>query len=223
MTGLPIVITVLCILNIGCADNLQSASLSGFETEVSDISFSETAASETEAAKTEIAVDGDASEEEVSAGDVHLFEREDKVSTMFYDLQLESITVTDSIGGMTAESDRAFMILDVTITTDSHEIVLSMYAQEFLMICFHGDSINKEDYEKLYPLAEELEEGQLGESWLVVAGNAKRGKLIYNIPKDAIRTVLLVYDSYVDDNPAEIIYGDGYMMTIPKEDWSREQ
>lgn len=179
-----------------------------------------------ETASTESALNRDTSTEDVSVGNVYLFEREDKISTMFYELQLDKVTVTDSVGGVAAESGREFMALDVTITACGDEKIISMYAQEFLLVCFLGDSVkvdSKEDYEKLYPLEEGLEEGQLGDVWLAVVVEGIKGKLIYNIPKDAIRTVLFVYDSYIAGELNETVYGDGYMITIPEENWDREE
>lgn len=55
-----------------------------------------------------------------------------------------------------------------------------------------------------------------------VGWRRKKGKLIYDIPQDAVRTVLLVYDSYTAGDSNEMVFGDGYMMTIPMEDWKRE-
>lgn len=224
--GLLAVIAVASFLNIGCIDHSQNSSSSGLNTQAPDVSVSETKAFHMETTSTETALDLDASTEDVSVGDVHLFEREEKISTMFYDLQIDKVTVTDSVGGVAAESGREFMVLDVMITACGDEKVISMYAQEFLMVCFLGDSVkadSEEDYEKLYPLEEGLEEGQLGHVWLAVEGEDIKGKLIYNIPKDTIRTVLLVYDSYTIGDLNEMVYGDGYMITIPEENWDREE
>ncbi|MBD5451770.1 MAG: hypothetical protein HDR25_03910 [Lachnospiraceae bacterium] len=226
MLGLLAVIAVAAFLNIGCAENSQNSDSSTLETQASDVSVSETKPFYIETVSTESALDRDTSTEDVSVGDVHLFEREEKISTMFYDLQLDKVTVTDSVGSVAAESGREFMVLDVTITACSDEEIISMYAQEFLLICFLGDSVkvdSEEDYEKLYPLEEGLEEGQLGDVWLAVKGEDIKGKMIYNIPKDAIRTVLLVYDSYTTGELNETVYGDGYMITIPEENWDREE
>ncbi|MDE7206972.1 MAG: hypothetical protein K2N90_07425 [Lachnospiraceae bacterium] len=210
--------------NIGCADHSPNIGFSDLETQVSDIPLSGEEAFGMENSGTEMATN-DILEGDVSVGDVHLFEREDKISTMFYDLQLDRVTFTDSVGGVTAESGREFMTLDVTIAAYGDEKVISMYAQEFLMVCFWGDFVkadSEEDYEKLYPLEEELAEGQLGNVWLAVEGEDIKGKLIYNIPKDAVRMVLLVYDSYTTgDLKNEVVFGDGYMITIPEENWDR--
>lgn len=220
MTRLLIVIGVISVWSTGCIDSSQSVGISKLETNVI-----ETPVSETETVKTETAAN-DTTSEEVSAGDVHLFEQEDKISTMFYDLWLDKVTVTDSTGDVTAESGREFLILDVTVTAGDTETVFSMYAQEFLMVCFVGDSLksdSEDDYEKLYPLEAGLVEGQLDNVWLAAAGEDQKGKLIYNVPKDTVRTVLLVYDCYRAGELNEVVYGDGYMMTILKENWSREE
>lgn len=224
--GLWIVIAAASAWSIGCADSSQNVGISSYdETKTVD---EETTETETETAvESDMATETDSGvqQEDVPVGDVHLFEREDKIGTMFYDLQLDGITIADSVGGVTAESGRAFMVLDVTITPCGDELVFSMYAQEFLMVCFLGDSVRADsgqDYEKLYPLAEGLVEGQLEEVWLASVGDEKKGKLIYDIPQDAVRTVLLVYDSYTVGDSNETVFGDGYMMTIPMEDWKRE-
>ncbi len=230
IVGLSVVTAVLIYLNIGCTSISQDSRLSEMEEKDSNIPVFEaelfqTELSEEDVPDTQLAVDRDASEVEVPVGDVHLFEREDKISTMFYDLQLDRVMFTDSVGGVTAESGREFMTLDVTITAWGDEKVINMYAQEFLMVCFLGDSVkadSEEDYEKIYPLEEGLAEGQLGDVWLAVEGEDIKGKLIYNIPKDAIRMVLLVYDSYtIGDLKNEVAFGDGYMITIPEENWNR--
>lgn len=218
-----IVIAAASAWSIGCADNSQNVGISYDETKTVDVETTETETVIKSDMTSE--TDGGVQQEDVPVGDVHLFEREDKIGTMFYDLQLDGVTITDSIGGVTAKNGRAFMILDVEITPCGDELVFSMYAQEFLMICYLGDSVKADsgqDYEKLYPLEEGLVEGQLEEVWLATVGDNKKGKLIYDIPKDAFRTVLLVYDSYTVGDSNETVFGDGYMMTIPMEDWSRE-
>lgn len=219
-----LVIALTSFLNTGCADNAQDISVSGLETENTSSSVFESESSNAEIFNMEPSA-SDVSEEDVPIGDVHLFEQGDKISTMFYDLQLDKVTVTDSIGDVTAESGREFLILDVTVTAGDTETVTSMYAQEFLMVCFVGDSLksdSEEDYEKLYPLEAGLAQGQLDDAWLAMTGEDQKGKLIYNVPKDTVRTVLLVYDCYRTGELNEVVYGDGYMMTILKENWSRE-
>ena len=227
---LSVVTAGLFFLNVGCTDISWDSSLSEMEAKNTNIPAFETELFKTESLETDMldthpVVDSDVPKEEISVGDVHLLEREDKISTMFYDLQLDKVTITDSIGGMTAESGREFMVLDVTITAWGDEKVISMYAQEFLMVCFLGNSVkadSEEDYEKLYPLEEGLAKGQLSDVWLAAEGEDIKGKLIYNIPKDAIRMVLLVYDSYTTgDLKNEVVFGDGYMITIPEENWNR--
>lgn len=222
---LLIMISIIVVLNIGCVGKIQNDSASNIETKASDLSVPESEFFNTDSLNMESSV-SDVTSEEVSVGDVHLFEQEDKISTMFYDLWLDKVTVTDSIGDVTAESGREFLILDVTVTAGDTEMVISTNAQEFLMICFVGDSLksdSEDDYEKLYPLETGLVEGQLDNVWLAAAGEDQKGKLIYNVPKDTVRTVLLVYDCYRAGELNEVVYGDGYMMTILKENWSREE
>lgn len=226
MIGLLMVIAIVSFWSIGCVNHFQNSSSSDLETPAFETSVSETKPLDLEIANTEPTVERGASTEDISVGDVHLFEREDKISTMFYDLQLDKVTFTDSLGGVAAEDGREFMALDVTLTTDSSEMVLSMYAQEFIMVCFTGNTLSsdREDFEKLYPLEEKLEEGQFDDAWLVTVGEKTKGKLVYHIPKDTLRNTLLVYDSYTaNDYSGEVVYGDGYMMTILNENWSREE
>lgn len=173
--GLWIVIAAASVWCIGCADSFQNVGIPYDETKSVDEGTTETeTAVESEAT---METDSGVQQEDVPVGDVHLFEREDKIGTMFYELQLDGVTIADSVGGVTAESGRAFMVLDVTITPCGDELVFSMYAQEFLMVCFLGDSVRADsgqDYEKLYPLAEGLVEGQLEEVWLASVGDEKK-------------------------------------------------
>lgn len=224
ITGLSIVFAAASFLGTGCSNSSQGIRSSNIETEISaseTISFDMENPNMEEFDMEPTGSEDVSKEEDVPVGETYFFEREDRISTMFYDLQIDGVTFTDAVGDVTAENERTFMILDVAITPCGDELVFSMYAQEFLMVCFTGDFVNQ-DYEKLYPLEEGLEEGQLGDKWLATVGEEIKGKLIYDIPKDALRTVLLVYDSYTTGDSNETVFGNGYMMTIPKENWSRE-
>ncbi len=220
MIALLSMIAAVIMLGTGCADRTSNVSSQDLETETAYMDISDTQVYDTQALHTEQTTAEEPSED-VPIGETYFFEREDKISTMFYDLQIDGVTFTDAVGDVIADGEREFMVLDVAITPCGDELVFSMYAQEFLMVCFTGDFVNQ-DYEKLYPLEEGLEEGQLEDMWLATVGEEIKGKLVYDIPKDAFRNVLLVYDSYTTGYSNETVFGDGYMMTIPKENWSRE-
>ncbi len=220
-------------LGTGCADRALNIGSQVSETERSTVSVD---LSDMQAFETEQTIE-EASSEDVSVGDVHLFERSDKVSTMFYDWELDAVTISDTVDAIAAENEmpsaggiqsvdnREFMVLDITLTARGDETVISMYGREFLLVCFVEDPLQAgaaTDYEKLYPLEEKLVEGQLDEMWLATVGEEIKGKLIYNIPKDAARIAFLTYDSYTTGDLNETVFGDGYMMTIPKENWTRE-
>ncbi len=220
MIALLSMIAAVIMLGTGCADRTSNVGSQDLETETAYMDISDTQVYDTQALHTEQTTAEEHSED-VPIGEIYFFERKDKISTMFYDLKLDRVTFTDSVGGVAAESGRAFMVLDVAITPCGDELVFSMYAREFLMVCYVGESVGQ-DYEKLYPLDEGLDGEQLEEVWLATVGEEIKGKLIYDIPKDAVRNVLLVYDCYTTGDLKETVFGDGYMMTIPTENWSRE-
>lgn len=219
VVGLAIVTAAAVAWSTGCSANPQSVSQPDTQIQT-NIPNTENLKEESLESEAETDSDG-AVTEDVPVGETYFFEREDKISTMFYDLQIDGVTFTDAVGDVIAESGHAFMVLDVAITPCGDELIFNMYAQEFLMVCFTGDSVGQ-DYEKLYPLKEGIDGEQLEEVWLATVGEEIKGKLVYDIPKDALRTVLLVYDSYTTGDSDETVFGDGYMMTIPEENWSRE-
>lgn len=157
-------------------------------------------------------------EESDSEGELFDFERQDKVSTLFYDFQIDKIRVTDSISGVAAEAGEKFLILDVCIRANEafHEPI-DMYSEDFLLMWLQEN----DEVSEVFPLEEILDETQLETEYTIDSKTDTKGTLIFSI-LDTIEDAALEFeDYYFIGDSEELYYGDGYVIIFPVEDWSR--
>lgn len=161
--------------------------------------------------KSEAAEEGGSEDEE---GDLLEFERQDKVETMFFDIQVDQVEVADTIGSTEAEDGYEFLSLDVRLKANPlcDEPIL-MYDDDFIVVVTGGDYG--------YPLETGLDEAQLADIYTINSDTDTTGKLIFRIPKGEEQVGFCCRDYYTEDGPDEPIFGDMYLIEIPVENWSR--
>lgn len=169
---------------------------------ISDITYPE---------KTEADEDGGSGADE---SELFEFDRADKVETMFYNIQIDMVGVSDSVGDTKAQEGYEFIILDICLSgSDWYDEPVSMYYDDFMIVRTGGD------YE--YPLEEGIDEEQLPDVYTIDSGSDTTGKLIFSIPKGEEQVGLLFGDYYYYDDSDDLIYGDMYLIEFPVESWSR--
>lgn len=167
---------------------------------ISDITYPEK--SETE--------DTSSSEE----GDFLEFTREDKVNTMFYDIQIDQVEISDTIGDTKAEDGYEFISLEVRMRANKlYDEPVSMYYDDFIVVVTGGDYG--------YPLETGIDEAQLQDEYTINSGDDTIGKLIFSIPKGEEQVGFYFEDYYTEGDSDELQYGDMYLIEIPVENWSR--
>lgn len=161
--------------------------------------------------KSEASEEGGSEDEE---GDLLEFERQDKVETMFFDIQVDQVEVADTIGSTEAEDGYEFLSLDVRLKANPlcDEPIL-MYDDDFIVVVTGGDYG--------YPLETGLDEAQLADIYTINSDTDTTGKLIFRIPKGEEQVGFCCRDYYTEDGPDEPIFGDMYLIEIPVENWSR--
>lgn len=160
--------------------------------------------------------DSESTDSSSSDQEIHYLNREDTMSTIFFDLQITGISITDELNGYTSTDGYQFMVL--TIAMDAKEDVASqvdMYYNDFWIEWGNGD----DEYD--YSQETGLTDAQLEDSFIVYAGETTTGDLVYMIPSDAESVDFGYMDYYNDGDTDEIIYDDFYIMTLPVEEWSR--
>lgn len=152
-------------------------------------------------------------------GELFDFERQDKVSTLFYDLQIDRVRVTDSIGGVAAETGEKFLIFDVCIRGhEGFDEPIKMYSQDFAIMLIEEEDV---DYNVIFPVEEILDETQLAEEYTIDSKTDTKGTLIFSIPEEVEDVILEFEDYYWIGDSEEINYGDVYVILLPVEDWNR--
>lgn len=170
---------------------------------ISDIEYPEIASS-------------DDSEDE---GELYKFELSDRVSTMFYDIQVDRVEVSDTIGGTTADSGYTFLILDVSIRGNENYGDFVVDYDDFVMFYDDFIAIYPDGYD--FPLPGGLDDAQLPDEFRISTDSDTTGKLIFSVPADEEGIGLAMMDYYTVDDSDEICYGDTYVIQIYMEDWER--
>lgn len=136
----------------------------------------------------------------------------ERVSTMFYDVMVNSVSYTDSLAEVTSEEGYQFMIMDVSLwaAEDLNEPV-DMYYYDFAVEWM-------DDY--CEPLQTGLVEGQLPDEYTITKEET-RGKLVFYVPKDTEILALTCIDYYYTEESEEAQYGTLYVTYLPTEDWTR--
>lgn len=152
-------------------------------------------------------------------GELFDFERQEKVSTLFYDLQIDRVRVTDSINGVAAQTGEKFLIFDMCIRGhEGFDEPIKMYSQDFAIMLMEEEY---EDYDLIFPVEEILDEAQLEEEYTIDTNADTKGTLIFSIPEEVEDVILEFEDYYWIGDSEEINYGDVYVILLPVEDWNR--
>lgn len=146
--------------------------------------------------------------------EVHMEEYtyEERVSTMFYDVQINGVTFTDTLAEVTCEEGQQFMVIDVSLcTADGVDEPIDMYYYDFAAEWVDGHC---------EPLETGLVEGQLPEEY-TITDEETRGNLVFYVPKDEETYVLSCIDYYYVDEAEGPQYGTYYVIYLPTEDWEK--
>lgn len=144
--------------------------------------------------------------------DMEEYTYSEKVSTMFYDVQLNGVTYTDTLAGVECEEGYQFMVVDVSLwAAEGIEEPVYMYYYDFTAEWM-------DDY--CEPLETGLIEGQLPDEYTITSEETK-GKLVFYVPADEEILVFTFLDYYYTEDTGEAKYGTFYVMYLPTEDWTR--
>lgn len=150
--------------------------------------------------------------EEVEPSEYLNFSREEKVSSMFFDIQLDGVTVAESLPGAEKVEGYVYMIVDVSLCAagDTTEPV-PMYYYDFAL---------EWDEEYCYPLEVGLTETQLPDEYTITQ-EVTAGQLVFMAPENEESVIFSFMDSYYTDNPDDVTYGAYYGIELPLENWTR--
>ncbi len=144
--------------------------------------------------------------------DMEEYTYEEKVSSMFYDVQINGVTYTDTLGGQTCEDGYQYMVMDVSLwAAEGLEEPVYMYYYDFTAEWM-------DDYSE--PLEPGLVEGQLPDEYTITEEETQ-GKLVFCVPKDEEVMAFTFVDYYYTEEEEEPQYGTFYVMYLPTEDWAR--
>lgn len=140
---------------------------------------------------------------------IYTFERDETIETSFFDLKVNSVTVTDTLGSYTAYVGEQFIVVNVTMNSlDSTPI--DMYYSDFVL---------EWDTDYCYPLESGYTDNQLPDEYLVTSDTT--GDLVFAIPDNVSEVVFDYLDYYLYDGSDEIYYNAYYDIELPVENWSR--
>lgn len=134
----------------------------------------------------------------------------DKVSTMFYDLQVNEVTYTDTLAGQSCEEGYEYAIVDLSLwAAEGMTEPVAMYYYDFAIEW--ADAYSE-------PLENGLVEGQLPEEYTITSEKTS-GKLVFMVPKEEEIKVLTFVDYYFVEESQEPQYGTYYIVYMPNENW----
>lgn len=153
--------------------------------------------------------------QEEAAGEetgVEEFNCGDKVSTLFYDLQVNEVTYADTLAGKACEEGYEYVVVDLSLwAAEGMAEPVAMYYYDFALEWM-------ESYSE--PLEAGLVEGQLPDEYTITNAETK-GKLVFMAPKGEATKVLSFVDYYFVEETEEPQYGTYYIVYMPEEDWTR--
>ena len=177
---------------------------------VSEITYPEITKADTTQEPTE-----DTTEEGSEAYDYEYVEytREEKVSTLYYDVQIDGVTVSDTLNGASCQDGFQYVVLDVSLwaAKDMTEPV-NMFYFDFSL-----------EWEDAYcdPLEGGLTDTQLPDEYTITQ-DVTTGQLVFMAPKGEEKVYFSFLDAYFEDatsqEPSFITY---YGIEIPLENWTR--
>jgi len=144
--------------------------------------------------------------------DMEEYSYDEKVSTMFYDVQINGVSYTDTLAGENSEEGYQFMIVDVSLwAAEGLNEPVEMYYYDFTAEWM-------DDY--CEPLKSGLIEGQLPDEY-TITDEETRGKLVFYVPKDEEVLVFDFVDYYIMEEGGEPQYGTLYVIYLPTKDWTK--
>ncbi len=149
--------------------------------------------------------------EEVEPTEYVYFERDEKVSSMFYDVQVDAVTVTDTLAGESVEGYH-FLLIDVSLNAAKTEKEpVPMYYSDFALEW-------EEDY--CYPLEEGWTETQLPDEYYITQ-EVTTGQLVFMAPVEKEELIFSFIDTYYTYDPNDTNLDKYYGIEIPVENWTR--
>ena len=137
------------------------------------------------------------------------FDKTDVIETTFFTLQLDGVTLTDTLQSQTAPEGYQYIILDVSLKALDAAPV-DMYYSDFVL--YWADNY-------CYPLEAGYSDSQLPDEY-TITNDVTSGQLIFYAPVNATEITLSHLDYYnIDAN--EVYYNAYYDMYIPVENWTR--
>lgn len=149
--------------------------------------------------------------EELEPTEYLYFEREEKVSSMFFDVQIDAVTVTDTLDGEGYEGYH-FVVMDISLNAAKTEREpVPMYYSDFVL-----------EWEEEYcePLEQGWTDAQLPDEYFVTQ-EVTSGQLVFLAPVEEEELIFSFIDVYYMDNPDETNYDKYYGIEIPVENWKR--
>ena len=142
--------------------------------------------------------------------ETYYFERTDVLETTFFNLQIDAVTLADTLQSQPAPDGYQYVILDISLNALDSEPV-DMYYSDFVLYW-------EDDY--CYPLETGYSNNQLPDEYVITA-DVTSGQLIFFAPVDATEIALSYLDYYSSDNSEEMYYNAYYDVYIPVENWTR--
>lgn len=149
--------------------------------------------------------------EEIEPTEYLYFERDEKVSSMFYDVQIDAVTVSDTLDGESYEG-YVFVVVDVSLNAAATETEpVPMYYSDFTL-----ESV--EEY--CYPLEEGWTENQLPDEYYITQ-DVTTGQLVFMAPADSNEVIFSFIDTYYTYDPNDTYVDKYYGIELPVENWTR--
>ena len=140
--------------------------------------------------------------------------REDEMNTMFFDLHVNQVTVTDELNGISATDGNQYVVINASLKTkEENTPLITMYSNEFYL------RFGTKEDEFQYALESGYTTNQFLDSFEVESKKETTGDLVYLVPNNVETVTLNFMDFYTESDSDEVHYGDIYEMTIPMENW----
>ena len=140
------------------------------------------------------------------------YSREEQVSSLFFDIQVDAVTVSDTMQGESCLEGYQFVTLDVSLNASSDITEpVSMYYSDFILEWTESYS---------YPLETGLTDAQLPDEYTITQ-DTTTGQLVFVAPVEAENAYLSFIDYYSTEDSDEVIYGAYHSIMIPLENWTR--
>ena len=134
------------------------------------------------------------------------------LSTMFFDITVNSTKTTHELNEIITHEGYVFLIVNMTITNTT-ENTISMADSDFWLVV-DDDEENYEVALSAYDDIETLIEDELEPTYEIGAGESKTGSLLFVVKEEGNKYVLKTQDIYMINNEEEVNEGDIYTITL---------